>query len=253
MLFFQMTLLGGYLYAHWSIRSSKPKMRATLHVILLLASLAFLPVWPTLAWRPTGTEEPILHILGLLTMSVGLPYFLLSTTSPLIQAWYSAKHRAAVPDRLFALSNLASLLGLLAYPFLIEPNVTLRQQSIWWSTAYVFFIIFCIISSFSSLQGSAAETSVAAGASLLEDTARRAPALREQLLCLLLACCASTLMLSVTNHLTQNVASIPFLWVLPLSLYLLSFVLTFDQERLYSRKTFFWLLSFTLLAMSYAC
>ena len=252
MLFFQMTLLGGYLYAHWSIRSSKPKMRATLHVILLLASLAFLPVWPTLAWRPTGTEEPILNILGLLTMSVGLPYFLLSTTSPLIQAWYSAKHRAALPYRLFALSNLASLLGLLAYPFLIEPNVTLRQQSIWWSTAYVFFIVFCIISSFSSLQGSAAETSVAAGASLLEDTARRAPALREQLLCLLLACCASTLMLSVTNHLTQNVASIPFLWVLPLSLYLLSFVLTFDQERLYSRKTFFWLLSFTLLAMSYA-
>ena len=252
MLFFQMMLVGGYLYAHWSIRALKPKMQATTHVILLLGSLAFLPVWPALAWKPTGSEAPILHILALLTLSVGLPYFILSTTSPLIQAWYSRKYHTALPYRLFALSNLASLLGLLAYPFLLEPNITLRHQSIWWSSAYSIFIVFCIISSLASLWGTVAETCESTGTFRPDDAASRAPTRREQLLCLLLACCASTLMLSVTNHLTQNVASIPFLWILPLSLYLLSFVLTFDLERLYSRKVFLWLLSFALLVMSYA-
>jgi SAM-dependent methyltransferase len=251
MLFFQIVLLGGYLYSHWSVRFLKPKTQTSVHVILLLASLVFLPVWPSQAWKPTGAEEPILRILGLLALSVGLPYFLLSTTSPLIQAWYSRKYQSSLPYRLFALSNLASLLGLLAYPFFLEPNITLRQQSICWSVIYSVFMAFCIISALASSKSTAPETSWETEESRSDELECRPPGVLEQVLWLLLACCASTLLLSVTNHLTQNVASIPFLWILPLSIYLLTFILTFDFERLYNREVFVWLLSLALCGMSY--
>ncbi len=142
MLFFQTVLLGGYLYAHWSVRTLAPKGQAAVHALLLGLSLLLVPVMPSPAGKPSGSEDPVMLILGLLVVSVGLPYFLLSTTSPLIQAWYAGRHRTALPYRLFALSNLASLLGLLAYPFLIEPNVTLRQQSLGWSCAYGVFVLF---------------------------------------------------------------------------------------------------------------
>jgi len=128
MLFFQSALLGGYLYAHWSVSRLTPRMQALVHAVLLAASLLLLPVAASAAWKPAGAEDPVLRIIGLLTASIGLPYFLLSTTSPLVQAWYSRKYRTALPYRLFGLSNLASLLGLLAYPVQIEPNVTLRHQ-----------------------------------------------------------------------------------------------------------------------------
>ncbi len=249
MLFFQVALLGGYLYAHWSIRSLKPKAQVAVHVLLLAVSLALLPVSPALAWKPTGSEEPILRILGLLTFSIGLPYFLLSTTSPLIQAWYGRKYQTALPYRLFALSNFASLLGLLAYPVLVEPAVTLRQQSIGWSAAYAVFVVLGIVAAFVSRRASDAcgETKKIEP----DDVVCKPPKMREQLLWLVLAACASTLLLAVTNHLTQNVASIPFLWVLPLSLYLFTFILTFDFERLYQRKVFLWLLAFALGGMAY--
>lgn len=97
MLFFQTALLGGYLYAHWSIRSLKPKVQALLHSALLAASILLLPVGPTASWKPAGSEDPILRILGLLTFSIGLPYFLLSTTSPLLQSWYSRRHNEVLP------------------------------------------------------------------------------------------------------------------------------------------------------------
>jgi len=252
MLFFQTALLGGYLYAHWSVRSLRPKAQTATHVVLLLATLFFLPVWPSTAWKPIGNEEPILRILGLLACSVGLPYFLLSTTSPLIQAWYSRRFQAALPYRLFALSNLASLLGLLAYPFLVEPNITLRQQSYLWSGAYAVFMALCILAAFRSRGGADYAAADSATGDAAETAAPcPAPTWREQLLWVLLACCASTLLLAVTNHLTQNVAAIPFLWILPLSLYLLTFILTFDCERLYNRKVFAWLLSLTFGGMTY--
>ncbi len=251
MLFFQTALLGGYLYAHWSVRSLKPKAQTMTHVVLLLATLFFLPVWPSLAWKPTGDEEPILRILGLLACSVGLPYFLLSTTSPLIQAWYSRRYRSALPYRLFALSNLASLLGLLAYPFLIEPYITLRQQSIVWSAAYALFMVLCIAAALRSREGEAFAENDETGDTEGEGAADQAPTWGEQFLWLMFAACASTLLLAVTNHLTQNVASIPFLWILPLSLYLLTFIFTFDCERLYNRKIFAWLLSITFAGMTY--
>ncbi|HET6420795.1 MAG TPA: spermidine synthase [Geobacteraceae bacterium] len=251
MLFFQTALLVGYLYAHWSVRSLRPGTQAAVHVIILLAALFFLPVGPSAAWKPTGGEEPITRILGLLACSVGLPYFLLSTTSPLIQAWYGRRFRSALPYRLFALSNLASLLGLLAYPFFIEPYITLRQQSIVWSAAYALFMVFCIMAAVKSRQDTASVQVQDVGATETDEASSRAPKLSELLLWILLACCASTMLLSVTNHLTQNVASIPFLWIIPLSLYLLTFILTFDCERIYNRKLFAWLLAITFGVMTY--
>ncbi|HYA85895.1 MAG TPA: fused MFS/spermidine synthase [Nitrospirota bacterium] len=249
MLFFQIALLAGYLYAHWSIRSLKPKSQAAVHMTLLAASLLLLPVAPSLAWKPSGTEDPILRILGLLTVSIGLPYFLLSTTSPLIQAWYSRTHKAGLPYRLFGLSNFASLVGLLAYPILVEPNVTIRQQSLGWSTAFAIFAALGMTTAFRSRRQVIPDVCDEPAETVFSDCPP--PKAREQVLWLLLAACASTLLLSVTNHLTQNVASIPFLWVLPLSLYLLTFTLTFDYERLYNRNIFVWLFVLALGGMSY--
>ncbi len=250
MLFFQTALLGGYLYAHWSIQKLTPRMQATLHAALLGMSILLLPITPSLSWKPAGNEDPIFRILGLLAVSVGLPYFLLSTTSPLIQAWYARKYKTALPYRLFALSNLASLLGLLAYPVVIERTVTLRGQSLGWSAAYLVFAALGIIAALASRRAG-----VDAGEDVRQavspDQECRPPKMRDKILWLLLAACASTMLLAVTNHLTQNVASIPFLWVLPLSLYLLTFILTFDFERLYHRKIFIWLLALALGGMAY--
>ncbi len=249
MLFFQTMLLGGYLYAHWSIRFLKSNLQAGIHTLLLAASLFSLPVAPSIALKPGGYEDPGIRILALLLVSIGLPYFLLSSTSPLMQAWYARSHQAALPYRLFALSNLASLLGLLAYPVLIEPNVTLHQQSIGWSSAFAVFAMLSVGAAFLSRQDQPGVSgSVPPGSAA---SVSSPPAIREKALWLVLAACGVTLLLSITNHLTQNVASIPFLWVLPLGLYLLTFILTFDFERLYRRNVFIWLTLAALGAMAY--
>jgi spermidine synthase len=250
MLFFQSVLLGGYLYAHWLVRKLAPKAQAAVQVMLLVLSLLLLPVMPSPAGKPSGSEDPVLRILGLLVASVGLPYFLLSTTSPLIQAWYARRHRTALPYRFFALSNLASLLGLLAYPFLVEPNITLRQQSLGWSGAYGVFVLFGTAAAIAGGRAVALEACAGPDERGASDGCPP-PRMGEQLFWMLLAACASTLLLSVTNHLTQNVASIPFLWVLPLSIYLVTFILTFDFEGLYHRKVWVWLLVLALTGMSY--
>jgi hypothetical protein len=250
MLFFQAALLGGYLYAHWLIRSLTPKVQTAVHASLLGTSLLLLPIMPSLAWKPSGGEDPVVHILGILAISVGLPYLLLSTTSPLVQAWYARRHRTELPYRLFALSNLASLLGLLAYPFVVEPKVSLRMQSLGWSVAYAVFVLFGAAAAFAGMKNVAPDA--VDGRDAIEmDAGDRPPRIGEQVSWMLFAACASTLLLSVTNHLTQNVASIPFLWVLPLGLYLVSFVLTFDLEGLYRRKIWVWLLAAALGGMSY--
>ena len=156
-----------------------------------------------------------------------------------------------MPYRLFGLSNFASLLGLLAYPFLVEPRVTLQQQSWGWSTAYAAFVLLGAITAFVSRRSAPADACPEPEQPAPDAGDCRPPKKREQLLWLLLAGCASTLLLAVTNHLTQNVASIPFLWVLPLGLYLLTFILTFDLEKLYNRKVFVWILAIALSGMAY--
>src|SRR5689334_13968528 len=130
MLFFQLVLLAGYAYAHWLNGRHGGRIQASVHTALLAVSLAALPIIPKPAWKPAGDENPSWLLLGLLAATVGLPYFLLSTTSPLLQAWFARSRKGATPYRLFALSNLASMLALLSYPPLVEPNLSTHTQAV---------------------------------------------------------------------------------------------------------------------------
>jgi hypothetical protein len=141
MLFFQALLLIGYLYTHWLVNWFNAKRQSWLHGLLLLACLLTLPIGASEAWKPQGTENPTLQILGLLIVSIGLPYFVLSSTGPLVQSWFSRERHNAIPYRLFALSNLGSMLALLAYPLVIEPTLSLHGQSFTWSALFVCYMV----------------------------------------------------------------------------------------------------------------
>ena len=154
LMFFQAALLTGYLYAHWSTRSLKPRRQAMLHIALMAISLALLPILPSPSWKPSHAGDPSLRILLLLAATIGLPYILLSTTSPLLQAWYVASKPGAIPYRLFALSNFGSLLALLSYPVLIEPVFTAHGQAYGWSVVYVVFALACAMVAWSALRAS---------------------------------------------------------------------------------------------------
>lgn len=143
MVFFQVVLLAGYAYSDWITRRLGVRAQARLHVALLLASLAFLPIVTSARWKPSGTEDPTLWILGLLVGTIGLPYFLLSTTGPLVQSWVARTPWGAQVYRYFSLSNLASLVSLLCYPLLIEPRSTLLHQAWGWSAGYAVFVLLC--------------------------------------------------------------------------------------------------------------
>ena len=121
LVFFQSTLTAGYAYADWTVHRLTPRRSVQLHVALLIVSVLILPIVPGDRWKPVGDENPSWLILGMLAATIGLPYFLLSTTSPLVQAWFARRFPGASPYRLFALSNLASMLALVGYPFLFEP------------------------------------------------------------------------------------------------------------------------------------
>src|SRR6185369_4083553 len=133
LLFFQLVLLLGYSYAHGLVRYLQPRMQMIVHGALLLVSAIALPVYPNQSWKPSGTEEPTLAIIKLLAVTVGLPYFLLSTTGPLLQAWYARRFKGSMPYRLYALSNAGSMFALISYPFLVEPRLTTHQQAWIWS------------------------------------------------------------------------------------------------------------------------
>ena len=221
MLFFQVLLLAGYAYAHWTTTRLKTKFQFYLHAALLIAAVALTPTVPPEWLKPSGSEAPILPILTVLAITIGLPYFLLSSTSPLLQAWYSRVHNAAPPYRLFALSNLASLLALLAYPVAIEPYLPVRNQALVWKIAFGIFSLGCIYTAWraSTAQGEAPVKVEA------PELIPAPPSGKDYLIWITLASMPSMLFLAFTSHLVQNVASIPFLWVVPLSMYLLSFVL----------------------------
>ena len=249
MVFFQMTLLAGYAYADWTTRRLAPRRQAMLHGGLLAGSLLLLPIIPSAAWKPTGTENPSWQILGLLAVTIGLPYLLLSTTTPLVQAWFARRHRHVMPYRLFALSNLASLLALLAYPFAIEPWVTTRVQSWVWSACYVAFAALCGWAALSSARFESGPQEVEAS----DDAAAAAkPGFGLRIEWTALAAMGSFLLLAVTNHLCQNVASVPFLWIAPLAIYLASFIFCFDHPGWYRRALFLPLAAVSLPLMAHS-
>ncbi|MBM3367112.1 MAG: hypothetical protein FJY43_02350 [Betaproteobacteria bacterium] len=222
MVFFQLVLLAGYAYSDAVSRKLTPRAQAIVHTALLAASLAFLPILAGESWKPDPDTEPGGRILLLLAASIGLPYFLLSTTGPLVQAWFARSFPSGTVYRLFALSNLASLLALIAYPPVIEPASTLAAQAWGWSALYVLFAVLCAASAWKATAGqtvAAASEPAAAGP---------VPGAGAYLMWFGLSALGSLMLLAITSHITQNVASVPFLWIVPLVLYLLSFILVFD-------------------------
>lgn len=251
--FFQAVLLAGYAYAH-ALGKRSARTQGTVHALLLLASVATLPIIASDAWKPLPASDPAFRIVGLLVATVGLPYFLLSSTGPLLQRWFADDPSLAALRprvyRLFALSNLGSLVGLLAYPFIVEPFAPLATQSWGWSAAYVVFVVAC---GFCAWRVRRRASPVSADADA--DEAGERPSVRRYAYWLACAALGSSLLLSLTNHITQNVASIPFLWIVPLTLYLSSFVVVFEGRGgrgWYSRRA--WLLPVLVanIAMAWA-
>lgn len=250
MLFFQLVLLAGYAYSDAVIRRLRPRAQSALHGALLLASLAFLPITADVAFRPPDADNPTGRILLLLAATIGLPYLLLSTTGPLVQAWFARRHAHRRVWRLYALSNLASMAALLAYPPIVEPLATGRMQAIGWSAGYALFVLLALAAAWSAREAHAPAAVLDAAADRVDAVAADAPPRPgQQALWLLLAALGSVMLLSVTTHITQNVASVPFLWVLPLAIYLLTFILCFDAKGWYRRSWYGLVASVMLVVM----
>ena len=243
MLFFQALLLAGYAYAHLLNAKVRGRTRQlAIHGLLIALAVAVLPIAPSESWKPAGDEEPVIHILLLLGATVGLPYFLLASTSPLVQAWFARARPGENPYRLFAVSNLASLVALLGYPFLVEPFFSARQQVSTWSWLFAAFAVLCAVAAWDA----------PATRSRRELEEEAAPIRTSQvMLWLALAATGSVLLLAVTNHLTQNVASVPLLWLAPLTLYLASFIVTFEGGRFYRAETLWVFLLAWIAAMGW--
>jgi hypothetical protein len=270
MVFFQVALLGGYAYAHASIRLLTPRKQAVLHGLLLAGCLALLPAIPAEAWKPVGGASEIPRILALLAVTIGGPYLILAANGPLLQAWFSREFPKKSPYRLYALSNVGSLLALLSYPVLLEPGLSLRWQEYSWSGLFVLFAALCGFRAWRAFKADPAgigETTGETPVGLMGETpmpraetaapplppapstrllrwhlAARVgpgPAIRSDLvrasLTLLLPACACVVLLATTNQMTQDLPVVPFLWILPLALYLLTFIICFDRDWWYFR------------------
>jgi hypothetical protein len=248
MVFFQLVLLLGYAYAHWLTSRVKPARQSWVHIALLAASLVFLPIIPDATWKPAGDDNPVTRILALLFATIGLPYFLLSSTSPLVQAWFARAFPGSSPYRLFALSNLASMLALLGYPFLFEPWFSSPQQSKWWSWGFALFAAACAALAWKTRDLPPLPTETMQGEAIAPEPA---PGARAIALWLALATMGSVTLLAVSNHLTQNISSIPLLWVIPLAVYLLTFILCFEGRIWYQRDVFLASLVWILCVMAW--
>lgn len=263
MLFFQTLLFAGYAYAHFSQVWLRPKWQAIVHLCLIVVALVFLRVVPSDVWKPTDSLQPVGRILLLLVASVGLPYFVLSSTGPLIQAWFARAYPGRIPYRLYALSNVGSLLALLSYPFLFERIWDVPHQATFWSLGFYLYAALCALAAiaiglafrsagrassdpevtelhtanpaFSELpeQPVADNAGANGGSPEHPKLAQKAPTLLARVLWLALPAFASTTLLAITNHVCTDVAVMPFLWVVPLSLYLLTFIIAFDHPRWY--------------------
>ncbi len=244
MLFFQILLLGGYLYAHLTSVFLKTKTQIIVHLGLLGVSLLFLPIAPSDSWKPTADQSPLLQILLLLLATVGAPYFVLSSTGPLMQKWFSQAEPGKSPYRLYALSNIGSLLALLSYPFVFEPWLKLRQQTWSWSGVYLIYgglVAWCAAKLWAIASKNAVpETAqnLAAGQTKATDDGIGRPGIGSMLLWLGLAASSSIMLLATTNQLCIDVATVPFLWILPLCLYLISFIICFDSPQWYDRRVY---------------
>jgi SAM-dependent methyltransferase len=270
LVFFQTALLLGYLCAH--AIATRLSRRAQLVAYGFLLVLSLVQVFVTLNPHPhASTVRPVFSVLWVLTMLIGLPFLALSATNPLLQSWYAHSrpdHGASAPPyRLFALSNVGSLLALLAYPVLVEPNFSLRAQTLAWSLGFLLFVVVCGViiagrrkvpdlreretAPSPAVSGAVSTTSQAGTAATLSLIADAVPSPGEKTLWLLMAACGSLLLSAVTSHLSQNIAAIPLLWILPLTIYLLTFVLAFNGGKIYFREIMVGLLPTALGGVAY--
>lgn len=240
MLVFQVLLFAGYAYAHVTSEYFKPRHQIALHMLLMVVALATLPIAPDVSWKPTNSDTPTLRIMLLMLVSVGMPYFILSATGPLVQGWFSRTHLGSSPYRLYSLSNIGSLLALVTYPLLFEPNFSVYSQSTLWSLGFAAFACLCTFSGWSirHLQSSTSPSVAAESPKVNPALPIERPTWGLMGLWYLLAMTPSLLLLASTNQVCMDVAVIPFLWVLPLALYLISFILCFDSDRWYVRRPY---------------
>lgn len=233
LLFFQVGLLGGYAYAHGLVTflREKRRLQVGIHLSLLVLAFLLLPITPDPQWKPDGTEaNPPFGIVRLLGLTVGVPYLLLSASGPLLQHWFAETHPGRSPYRLYAISNLGSLLGLLTYPFLFEPLLNVGEQTRFWSWGFVAYGLLAIGAGILYVR-----RSKGLATSGTAETTEHGPLPIHVLLWIAFSACGSMLLLSLTSQMCQDVAVVPFLWVVPLSLYLLTFIIAFDHERWYHR------------------
>src|SRR4051812_46710287 len=238
LLFFQSLLFAGYAYAHFTNISLSRSRQALLHIALIVVALVLLRVLPGANWQPKGDEDPTVQILLILALTIGLPYFVLSSTGPLLQAWFAHTFPGRSPYRLYALSNVGSMLALISYPFLFERLFDLPHQAAWWATGFILFGFLCAFAALMLRRvpeagGQPSTETVATG----ESTAAEASAPRglDYLLWLILPAFASVALMATTNHVSTDVAVVPLMWVVPLALYLLTFIIAFDRPNWYRR------------------
>jgi len=236
LVFFQAILLAGYLYAHAATRWLGRRTQIAVHLTLILLPLlivGLLPVHLPAGWQPPAESNPVPWIMAMLLAAIGLPFFALSSTTPIMQRWFadSGHKHAADPYFLYAASNAGSLAGLLAYPLLLEPLLRLSQQSHLWSYAYALFAAMTVACGLLVWSRPAALLTLAPD--VVEETIAK-NLWKERLRWIALAFVPSSLMLGVTTALTTDVPAIPLFWVLPLALYLASFVLVFGRRQLIS-------------------
>lgn len=254
---FQILLLLGYGYAHQLSSLTGVRTQQRVHSFLLVGSAVLMvvlwaiwgsPLTPGRAWRPEPGDNPVWNILEQLGATVAIPFFVLSTTGPLLQKWFSRRHTSAY--RLYALSNAGSLLGLLSYPFFVEWAFKVKHQAWLWSSGYILFAALC--TAIASLDFGHTDSGPKTQDDRTEAAAKTTrPSLARYALWLGLSACSTTVLLATTNLLCLDLAAIPLLWVLPLSVYLISFIVTFDRTRWYARRVF-WPLYFVGLGLGMA-
>ena len=253
LLVFQILLLAGYAYAHFLSTRISANLQGRVHLALLASSIAVLavlayvwrsPITPGRNWTPGSNSDPVWQVIRLLATSVGIPFLALSTTGPLLQKWFSRTHVES-PYRLYALSNLGSLLGLVTYPFCFERFLSVSSQSWLWSAGYLGFFVACGLSAWNLFRHEQRQPAAAAPKQPAFSTGR--PSRHTLALWIALPACASAMLLATTNLITEDIAVIPLLWVAPLCIYLLSFVLCFQSDRWYRRGAYHGLYLVTFL------
>ena len=230
LLFFQTALLAGYAYAHLVAMRLPAKTQAWVHIGVLLAAFFCLPIVPADAWQPVAQGNPVLQIIILLSYSVGVPFVALAATGPLLQSWFSRTHPGVSPYRMYAVSNVGSLLALVCYPFVMEPAFSRRIQAMIWSGGFIAFMAMC---GWCAIQSRSAPVNAATDDDV--EPERERSRRFDVLLWLALPACVSVMLLAVTSQLSEEVAPIPFLWVLTLGIYLLTFIISFEWPKAYHR------------------